>query len=166
MSTPVEPPVKRRTPRGVKIVLGLSLALNLLILGAIGGAFLGGRPEGGLRDRAETVRLLGLAPLAYALERDDRVAVVQSAGANREMMQRQRRQFVEAARGFAQSVRGDPFDRAAAEAALMGQRGVVLELQERGNGALLDRLATMSPAARDAFADNLLRMLNRHGHRR
>ena len=165
MSTPVDTPVKRRTPRGVKIVLGLSLALNLLILGAIGGAFLGGRPEGGLRDRAETVRLLGLAPLAFALESEDRAAVVQAAGADREMMRGQRRQFVEAARGFAQSVRGDPFDRAAAEAALMGQRGVVLDLQERGTGALLDRLATMSPAARDAFADNLLRMLNRRGHR-
>lgn len=165
MSTPVEPPIKRRMPRGAKIVLGLSLALNLLVIGAIGGAFLGGRPEGGLRDRAETLRVLGLAPLGFALERDDRAAVVQSAGADREMMRGQRRQFVEAARGFAQSVRGDPFDRAAAEAALMRQRGVVLALRDRGNAALLDRLAAMSPAARDAFADNLLRMLNRHGHR-
>lgn len=165
MNTPVEQPVKRRTPRGVKIVLGLSLALNLLILGAIGGAFLGARPEGGPRDRADTVRLLGLAPLAFALERDDRAAVVRAAGADREMMQRQRRQFVEAARGFAQSVRGDPFDRAAAEAALEEQRGVVLNLQDRGSAALLDYLATLSPSARDAFADNLLRMLNRRGHR-
>jgi uncharacterized membrane protein len=165
MSTPVETPIKRRTPRGVKIVLALSLALNLLVLGAIGGAFLGGRSDGGLRDRADMVRLLGLGPLAIALERDDRAAVMRGAGANQEMMRRQRRQLVEAARGFAQSVRGDSFDRAAAEAALEVQRGTVLNLQDRGYGALLDHLATMSPAARDNFADNLLQILNRRGRR-
>jgi uncharacterized membrane protein len=165
MSMPVETPVKRRTPRGVKIVLALSLTLNLLIFGAIGGAFLGGRGEDGQQNRADTARLLGLGPLAFALERDDRAAVMRGAGANQEMMRRQRRQLVEAARGFAQAVRGDPFDRAAAEAALEVQRGTVVNLQDRGSGALLDHLATMSPAARDDFADNLLQILNRRGRR-
>ena len=165
MSTPVESPVKRRIPRGVKIALALSLALNLLVLGAIGGAFLGGRGDSDPRDRAETARLLGLGPLAFALEPDDRAAVLRGAGADRDMMRRQRRQLIEAARGFAQSVRGDPFDRAGAEAALQVQRGMIVNLQDRGYGALLDHLATMSPAAREDFADTLERILNRRGRR-
>lgn len=166
MTTPANPPPRTRTPRGVKIVLALSLALNLLILGAIGGAFLGGRPDGGLRDRTDTVRILGLGPLATALDRNDRAAVVAQAGADRAAMRAERRRLVDAASAFAEAVREDPFDRAAAEAALERQRAIVRGLQDGGYGALLDHLETMPSAARADFADRLLGLLQRQERRR
>ena len=57
-------------PKGVKIALALSLALNLLVLGLVGGALLSfGLP--GDRDDPR-LRTLGLGPFALALEREDR----------------------------------------------------------------------------------------------
>ena len=72
-----------RTRRGIKIVLSLSLAINLLILGAIGGAMLNGGPDGPIRDRVDLVRTLGLGPLGRALDRDDRNQIVARVGDDR-----------------------------------------------------------------------------------
>ena len=166
MNTPETQPRPPRTPRGVKIVLAMSLAINLLIAGAVGGAFLGGRPEGGMRDRAEAARILGLGPLATALDRRDRAAVISAAGADRAAMRAERQRLVEAARDFAEAVRADPFDRAEAEAALERQRAIVSGLQDRGYGALLDYLEPMPAEDRAAFADSLQHMLARQGRGR
>ena len=159
MNTPETRPRPPRTPRGVKIVLAMSLAINLLIAGAVGGAFLGGRPEGGMRDRAEAARILGLGPLATALDRRDRAAGISAAGADRAAMRAERQRLVEAARA-------DPFDRAEAEAALERQRAIVSGLQDRGYGALLDYLETMPAEDRAVFADSLQHMLARQGRGR
>lgn len=155
----------KRAGRGVKIALGISLAVNLLILGAVGGAILGGGPDGRIRDRIDMVRSLGLGPLGLALEREDRDEIMERVRRDREELRGDRLELLAATLDFVAAVEVDPFDRAAASAALEAQRGHVLGLQERGHAALLDQLETMSPAARDGFAERLRRALSRHrGH--
>lgn len=157
---------KPRTRRGIKIALGLSLAVNLLILGAVGGAMLNGRPDGPIRDRVDLVRTLGLGPLGRALEREDRNQIVTRVGEDRAALRAEREALLEATLGFVLAVEQDPFDREATAAALAQQRTHVHELQERGHGALLEQLERMSPAARAAFAERLRRSLERHGNDR
>lgn len=154
----------RRSGRGVKIALGVSLAINLLILGAVGGAVLNGGPGGPVRDRLDAVRSLGLGPIGMALERGDRDAIVARVGQDRDGMRGDRQALLTATLDFVAAVEADPFDREAAEAALEAQRGHVLGLQERGHGALLDQLGQMSAEARSAFAERLRHSLDRHRH--
>lgn len=151
-----------RTGRGVKIALGLSLAVNLLILGMIGGAVLNGRPAGGPGERIDIARTLALGPMGRALERGDRNAIIERVGQDREELRGHRADLLEATLAFARAVRAEPFDREAAEAALEMQRGQVVALQARGHGALLDQLETMPAAERAAFSERLVEALDRH----
>ena len=153
---------KPRTRRGIKIALGLSLAVNLLILGAIGGAMLNGRPDGSIRDRMDLVRTLGLGPLGRALEREDRSQIVARVGQDRAQLRAEREALLAATLAFVTAVEADPFDREATAAALAQQRDHVRGLQERGHGALMEQLERMSPAARAEFAARLRQSLERH----
>ena len=151
-----------RTRRGIKIALGLSLGVNLLILGAVGGAMLNGRPDGPIRDRMDLVRTLGLGPLGTALSRDDRSQIVARVGQDRAALRAERTALLNATLAFVTAVEADPFDREVTAAALELQRDHVHGLQERGHGALLDQLEQMSPAGRAEFADRLRRSIERH----
>jgi hypothetical protein len=153
---------KPRTRRGIKIALGLSLAINLLILGAIGGAMLNGHPDGPIRDRVDLVRTLGLGPLGRALDRDDRNQIVARVGQDRAVVRAEREALLAATLAFVTAVEADPFDREATAAALAQQRDHVRGLQERGHGALMEQLERMSPAARAEFADRLRHSLDHH----
>ncbi len=153
---------KPRTRRGIKIALGLSLAVNLLIFGAIGGAMLNGRPDGPVRDRVDLVRTLGLGPLGRALEREDRTQIVARVGQDRAAVRAERTALLNATMAFVTAVESRPFDREATAAALAMQRDHVHGLQERGHGALLDQLERMSPEDRAGFAERLRRSIERH----
>jgi len=150
----------RKTGRGVKIALGLSLALNLVIAGAIGGAVLSGRAgPGGDEGVRDLFRVLGLGPLGVALDRDDRAALIDRATQDPAALRAARGALIRATRDFARAVRAEPFDRAGAEAALRRQREFVAGLQTRGHELLLDQIAAMPPEARQGFADRLTRRL-------
>lgn len=166
MTAPNDTPPRKRSGRGFRIVLALSLGLNLLILGAIGGAFLGGHRDGPVAGRSVQVRALGLGPLGAALDRGDRAAVVAAASMDRDHMRAQRAALVQATRDFAEIVRSDPFDRSVAETLLEDQRAIIHGLQGRGQAALLDHLGTMPVDARARFADNLLEVVDRRRNRR
>lgn len=154
--------VKPRTRRGIKIALGVSLAVNLLIFGAIGGAMLNGRPDGPVRDRVDLVRTLGLGPLGRALEREDRDRIVARVGRDRAAVRAERAALLAATMDFVEAVESEPFDRDATAAALAMQRDHVRGLQERGHEALLEQLERMTPEARAGFAERLRRSLERH----
>lgn len=160
MTEPIQ--AKPRTGRGIKIALGLSLAVNLLILGAIGGAMLNGRPDGPIRDRVDLVRTLGLGPLGRALDRADRNQIVARVGQDRAAVRAEREALLDATMAFIAAVEADPFDRDATAAALALQRENVLRLQERGHAALLDQVDRMSPEARAAFAGRLRHAIAHH----
>ncbi|WP_158598929.1 periplasmic heavy metal sensor [Rhodophyticola porphyridii] len=157
---PAPPP--RGAGRGVKIALGLSLALNLLIAGIVMGAVwgrLGGPPGSGEAPLA--LRTLGLGPLIYVLERDDRAALRARMEEGQDRFRPELRGLGHSVHRFGEALRSEPFDRAAAAAALEQQRRNVQGLQTEGHRLLLDQLEAMTPEARADLADRLQRRLSR-----
>lgn len=163
MSDPTEgQTIQHRCGRGVKIALGLSLALNLLIVGLVVGALIAVGPgrSGGDDPR---LRTLGLGPFAIALPREDREAVTDRI--DRDALRVERRAL---GRNLAQlrgAIVAEPFDRDAAEVALAGSRQAAAALQGQAHVALLDQIETMSADERAELAERLGRALRRMGGR-
>lgn len=158
-SPPPPAPAETRTRGWVKALLALSLALNLVILGMIGGAFLrGGAPGRDDRD-------FGLGPLADALDREDRAALRDAFSAAFPEARAGR----EALRGdfgaLLQALRAEPFDPSALDAAFAAIAARNAALLEGGRAVLADYLKALGPEARAAFADRLERALTK-GDRR
>ncbi len=153
---------RKKTGRGIKIALGVSLAVNLVILGLIGGAIFGGGPDRAPRDRGNEVQTLGLGLMGRVLDREGRADVIERANANRAEMRGSRDALLLATRDFVAAVEAEEFDRAAAEAALAAQRQFVGDLQSFGHTALLDHIEMMTASERAEFASDLTRILRRH----
>ena len=145
-----------QTPRrGMKpwlrVVLILSLGLNLLIVGVVVGGI-----ARSLNDEMRPPRLDSMAgPLTRALSRDDRKALGhalrESYRDNRPSRAQMRAEFD----GLIADLTAEPFDPEAVAARLARQRGIVSDRLELGQRLLLDRLEEMSPAERAAFAGRL-----------
>jgi uncharacterized membrane protein len=154
-------PEKRRTGRGIKIALAVSLALNLLVAGLVGGAVLS-RPDPG---EAPAIRTLGLGPFALALPREARDDI------RRRIEDRHGRRAAQPGGGRAQSLAvrqallAEPFDSEAAARALGRSREAAMLLQAQGHGALIETLEGMSAAERAVVADRLERALRRLARR-
>lgn len=150
---------KPRTGRSVKIALAISLAVNVAVVGVIGGAVLG---SGGSRDSgAPALRALGLAPFARALSRQDRAELRTRIEGTGVELRENRREIGRALRVVDEALRAEPFDRAAVEEAFARSRGMVVLLQETGHTALLDQIETMNAAERRELADQLGRVMRR-----
>ncbi|ANB34329.1 periplasmic heavy metal sensor [Rhodovulum sulfidophilum] len=159
MADPAETAGPRRGRNRFSLALGLSLAVNVLLLGLIGGAVLGHRSGVG-RDHAVTMMALG--PYGRALADTDRAAIRKALRAEAPRFREERREVRQGFRDMLTALRGETFDadRIAAvldrqEARVQAHAGMVRKL-------MLDRLSAMSPDERSAFADRLERVL-RHG---
>jgi len=163
MSDPTGGPAPRPTRgRGLKIALGLSLAFNLLILGLFAGALLAVGPHG--RDGDDPrLRALGLGPFALALSREDREAVTDRL--DRDALRAERRELGVGLVQLRAALLAEPFDRAAAEAALGRSRQTTATIQGHGHAALVDQFETMSAEERRELAERLGRVLRRMGGR-
>ena len=148
--------------RGLKIALALSLAVNLAIVGLVLGAMIGFGPMGDRDD--PRLRALGLGPFAMALSREERAGF--GARIDRATMRAERRALGEGLVSLRQALRAEPFDRAAAAAALARMRDATVTLQTVSHDALLDQIAQMPAADRAALADRFARALRRMGGHR
>lgn len=157
MSDPIERP---KTARGLKIALALSLSLNLLVIGLIGGAVLGRDGPPG-RDEPPALRTLGLGPFALTLGQDGRDAVRDRLARDHDALLSERRAIGESLRTFQRALRADPFDRAAAAEAMARSRAAAEALQRYGHVAVLDYLDTLPLAERSELADALGRAMRR-----
>lgn len=136
----------------LRVLLFASLALNLLIVGAVAGALWRGGPArgpeaGASRDFA--------APYARALAPEDRRALRRDL---RRAMLANRPERGALAEGYARAsaaLRADPFDPAALEAALAGQAERARRRQEVGREVMVAFLSALSAEERRAFADRL-----------
>ena len=164
MSDPTpQQPALPRAGRGLRIALGLSLAVNLLIVGLVVGALLALGP-GRSRDGDDPrLRALGLGPFAAALGREDRRAVAERI--DRDALRSERRALGESLVALRAALLAEPFDRAAAETALARSRAAAEAAQSHGHQALLDHVETMSAAERAELVERLGRALRRMGGR-
>ena len=150
--------------RMLKICLVVSLAANLLVLGAVGGFFGSGRHKDvrldSLSSRHEA-RPRGpatsLGPLVRAMDREDRRdlgRMIQKAQGRDRRMDRDLRAQMTAV--LADALRTEPFEPRAVLAVLQDEAMMIEERQVIARQALLDKLASMTPKAREQLAQALL----------
>ncbi|WP_298257612.1 periplasmic heavy metal sensor [uncultured Litoreibacter sp.] len=158
---------KSQTPRRIKIALIVSLAVNVLVIGAvIGAAFQGGRHGAG-RDRGKGPEAAAIGIYGRALDQTDRRAI---GKALRKGRKDQNREFRAELGGLAQQaadlLKQSPFDQEAFAALLQQQQQMIKGRSDEMQIVLVDRVASMTPAQRIAYADRLQHALKRGGKRK
>jgi uncharacterized membrane protein len=137
--------VQTRPSRIWRIVLVVSLALNLAVVGMIGGALVSGRFGAHSSPRID----FGVGPVARAFSDDEKRAIARELRADRSLRGDDFRGQMAAA------LRADPYDPAVTQALIEDQSARLSQVQARARMAVLDRIAAMSPDRRRAFADRL-----------
>ncbi len=156
--TPVRP---TRSGRGLRWALGISLALNLAVVGMVAGAML----RDGHGMRGSMVRDLGFGPFTEALSREDRRALRQALFERAPEIRQARQQRQEDLQALVAILRAEPFDAAALAAAMAEQEARMVGQLRLGQTVLQERIAAMTPEARRGFAERLEDGLS-HGGRR
>ena len=158
MTDPQTPaPPAPSAPRGMKIALALSVALNLAVAGLAVGAWLSDGPHRGMpRD-------MSFGPFSAALDDSDRRsirrALMERAGEFREQREAARAEF----ETLLASLRAEPFDPAAMKTALTAIETRNAERLQLGRNLIETRLIEMTAEERQAFADRLERGLRPGG---
>jgi uncharacterized membrane protein len=142
-----------------RILLAVSLALNLAFVGLALGAGMKHRREM-IRDD-DGARELRFGPFSEAFEEDDRKALGRAFRRQMPDFRADRAALREEMAEVLPILRADPFDRAALVAAMdrLGRRAT--ERLAKGQALVVDHIAAMSAAERQAFADRLERELSR-----
>lgn len=136
--------------RGLRVVLIVSLSLNLLIAGVlVGGVFAGraGGPLGGFDA--------SLGAFTRAMNSEDRAALRDAMQSRQELRPprlAERRQVTVA---LLRALRSDPLDVSGIEAIFEAQQQRAIGGMVAGQEVLLERLIAASPEARAAYADRL-----------
>jgi len=164
MTDALEPKAPSRTPRWVKIVLVLSLAFNLMIVGVAAGGFAGKDRKGGPRGGPDRVSVPGdLAPRAFiaAIPKEDRMELAQTFRDRVRPEDGRRAELRARVQALLVALRSDPFDPEAISVLMREQRATILERQEKGQMVFLEYLTGLSADERSAFADKLEKSIRR-----
>jgi uncharacterized membrane protein len=145
----------------MKVLLAVSLAINLGVLGLVGGAALRGAGDRGRPD----VRDIGFGPFTEALSPQDRQelrrAFLRDGGNPRAMRQMMRSQVGT----LLQVMRSEPLQEADLRAVFSQFQQRWQERLDLGQRLLADRIIAMSPDDRARFADRLEEVMARGGKR-
>lgn len=138
----------KKPSRFWRIVLAVSLALNLGLIGfGVGGA-LSGRAGDGPPARYS----IALGPIGQALSREDRRAIARELGGKigkRTARNAQLREMVDL-------LRAEPFDPDALRTVLQNQTHNTLEVANAAQDAFVARIASMTIAERTLIADRIM----------
>ena len=144
----------------LRILLGVSLALNLLVVGLVGGAMWRFGGPDGTRPPPRTIG----AALYRALPREDRRALLaQSRGKFPGVRDGRRKAGIQA---VSAALRATPFDADAVMAILEAQAAARDDLQKSLQRAWLVRVGAMSAEQRRLYADRLERGQERRWFKR
>lgn len=151
-----------QTSRWIKVVLFVSLALNLLVAGL----FVGRVVSGDKRSfRAPPELVAGSGPLMGALPPEARRVIIDDLR-GRIDDQRQGRESRRAALDrLVALIVAEPLDRAAIEAEFAGHRARTLQIAGLGEAALLDWLEAQDAETRAAFAERITERLRERRER-
>jgi uncharacterized membrane protein len=137
--------------------LALSLALNLAILGMVGGAMV----RGGMAGHTAMVRDLGFGPFSEALRPEDRKALRQAFFERVPDFRQTRRQMRADTAALLEALRAEPFDAGAVSTALQNHQDHLSGQLNLGQELLADHLLSLTTPERLAFADRLQKVLQR-----
>ena len=151
---PILPPASGGS-RWIKIALAVSVALNLAVAGLAAGAWL---REGHSRDMP---RDMSFGPFTEALSDTDRRELRRALGDRAPGFRAARQQMRADLEALLTTLRANPFNPGAAEAALSAVARRTTDRLDLGRALITDRILAMSEAERQAFADRLERGLKR-----
>lgn len=146
--TEVREQPKPETPRWMRILLGLSLALNLLIIGLVGGAMVRFGGPDGMRPSPRSIGAI----LYRALPGEHRRALRSHSRQTRGAHVKQRRGQIMA---VSAAIRAVPFDADAVVVVLDAHRSGLDQAQQSLQQAWLAQVEQMSDADRQAYAERL-----------
>lgn len=139
-----------KKPRALwRIILVVSLCLNLAFVGLLAGVAFSGKVRGGPPPRMS----FGLGPVTEALDRSDRRAIasaVRDQVGSRPFQRQDLQTLIDA-------LRQSEFDAVALRDVLRAQSERTNEVVTAAQDAFVDRVAQMSPEDRAEFADRLTR---------
>jgi uncharacterized membrane protein len=142
---------KPKTPLWMRLTLFVSIALNVLVVGAIAGFLLMGGPD----RRSDRDRFDFGAFYMRALSEQDQRALRRDFVSGLQKEGRDRGAFIADLRATLDTLRATPFDAEAFEAALADQSRARAEREDMGRAILANRVATMTDAERAAYADRI-----------
>ena len=147
----------RRTPLWIKILLAVSLALNLAVVGLVAGSSLRGGPMMAGRTPAMGYAMPYVLALPHELRRNVFGAVRQDKSyPNRRARREEYRRMITA-------LRATPFDAAAVEAVLARQAEGASRVQSSAQAAWLEAVASLSDEERMAYTKRMEDSLERRG---
>lgn len=149
----------------VKLLLFTSLAVNLLIVGMVAGAFM--RPHGDMANMQEpgAIRMdLGLGPYGKALATEDRQALRRVLGEREAETAALRRGLRAEMLEVLEILRAPQFDGSKLKLILDRQQARLVAPQNAGKALLLDHLEQMTVQERRGYARRLERSLGRLIH--
>ena len=159
-------PAGRPAGRALRGALIASLAVNLLIVGAVAGMVWRHAGPNGPAGRGGPPGLGSYAmPYVHALPEAERRAL-HALMREGETGRRQSRAARQAAYvDVLTSLRAEPFDPAVLSAALARQRDTVMSVQDRAQAFWLERIEAMDATERTAFADRIEKILSKPARR-
>ncbi len=145
-----------RTPRWIKITLFVSIALNLIVIGLIGGTILRG---------PFAMPLVGPAGefgvFQRAMPGEARNALRKALYDNRADFRSKRRELVAMRVELIEVLRTEPFDAARLDDIMSRQKAFWEELGSTAQHLMGEQIAAMTPDERAQFADNLEEWMKR-----
>ncbi|MEO0402865.1 MAG: periplasmic heavy metal sensor [Pseudomonadota bacterium] len=146
--------IQKRCPWWVKILLALSLALNLGIAGMVAGVAISGGPMGGQGPA------VGYAmPYLVALPKEQRRAVFKTVRNDKTLPDRRARRADYS--DMMTALAAEPFERAAVEAILSRQADGVDRVQSVAQSQWLDLVAEMPAQERADYIERIKEVLER-----
>lgn len=160
MSASGDTPTKSKRFSVTRIVLVVSLAVNVAVAGLVIGAVLKHGPRDHDR-RPPKSEILSYGPYTSALTEDDReVLLDRLIGAHGEILDNRRAVKADFKR-LLDAVRADPYDPDMTASILRDQQARVQKQIDLVSRVLLEQLTEMSAEEREEFADRLERVLRR-----
>ncbi|WP_170157854.1 periplasmic heavy metal sensor [Litoreibacter meonggei] len=155
-----------RAPRRVKVALAISVAINLLVLGAVVGAGMhGDRDRKSFGNRGGDIAAIGI--YGRALDRPDRRAISQRLREGRNDQGREiRAELGEFALEASEFLKQTPFDKDAFAGVLQRQQGLIKGRSDMMQNALVEQIASMTTEQRIEYANRLQELLDHGGRRR
>ncbi|MDR5652020.1 periplasmic heavy metal sensor [Ruixingdingia sedimenti] len=142
-------PAPPRPGRWLRIALVVSLALNLAVAGGVAGVMLRHAGDG------PPPRTIGFGPWSAALSKEDRAALREAYRGERGRLAAGWRQDAADRAELLRILRADPFDPAAFDTLNARMDARMRDRMQTGERLLRERILTMTPAERAAFADRL-----------
>ncbi|KQB97167.1 hypothetical protein AL073_08910 [Loktanella sp. 1ANDIMAR09] len=143
-----------RPSRLWRVVLVLSLALNLAVVGVIVGSAASGRWKDGPPRSFD----LGLGPIARALEPQERRAIGRQLRNDRSLRDFDLRDRVNR---VVAALQADPFDPDVLRALLADQSARMTTVQATAQEVVVEEIIAMTPERRRAFAERVLEEMSR-----